>query len=306
MSISLVILAAGLSSRFAPGMKQLARVGPAGETLMDYCIYDALLAGFENVVVVVRSEIETAVSAHLARWAGKVAVRVVVQHAPGNGRARPLGTVHAVLAARNAVQDAFAVMNADDYYGPDAFYRMAVVLTGQSPNGSPDAATGWLAGYTLADTLSESGGVTRAVCAVSGDGYMQGIVEAYDVRQENGRVTGVVADRRQQLPARATVSTNLWGFTPGVFDLMQSAIDGFLASNPDDQGELRIADVVGGWLESGGMAIRVFPAAGPWFGLTHEGDLRAVRNAIATLVHTHAYPPDLFDSAAAETSGRPG
>jgi hypothetical protein len=297
VSLSLVILAAGLSTRYGR-LKQLEPVGPSGEALLDYGIFDARRAGFDRVVLVIRREIEQAVRAHIAaRWGG-VAVDYVLQGldrgdvvAPPAGRTKPWGTAHAVLTAAEAVEGAFAVSNADDFYGWEGYAALAAHLTGESGEQA-------LVGYRLEETLSEHGGVSRGICDAGRDGLLRQITEVHDLRRVgplvHGRTTeGVERDD----PPDAVTSMNLWGFTPAIFPLLRTGFAGFLAAHgTDPKAEYPISTAVGDLVTGGRIRLRVLPAGVGWMGVTFPADHATVAAGLRGLATGGRYPSSLSAS----------
>ena len=297
MSLSLVILAAGLSTRYGR-LKQLEPVGPSGEALLDYGIFDARRAGFDHVVLVIRGETEQAVRAHVAaRWGG-VAVDYVFQGlergdggAPPAGRTKPWGTAHAVLTAAGAVEGAFAVSNADDFYGREGYAALAAHLTGTSGEQA-------LVGYRLEETLSEHGGVSRGICDAAGDGLLRQVTEMHDLRRAGARVRGRTADGiERDFPPDAVTSMNLWGFTPAVFPLLREGFAGFLAAHgTDPKAEYPISTAVGDLVAAGRIRLRVLPAGVGWMGVTFPADHAAVAAGLRDLATRGRYPSSLSAS----------
>lgn len=290
MSLSLVVLAAGHSTRFGRP-KQLEPVGPSAEVLMDYCIYDAVLAGFTRLVIVTQPALRPAMEQHAAKWRERIDV-CVAEQVPLADTGALQGTTHAVLCAREYIDGPFAVMNADDYYGPEAFFKLARAISAPRRDAAPVAC--WLMGYRLAETLSRNGPVTRALCTVGHDDTLQSIVEAFDVVKDGHGVMGTVNGLRTPLAPQDVASTNLWGFDVAALDLMQQSFDAFSrVSLHGGAGELRLADAAASWLDGGQARITVLSTSGEWFGMTYEDDLPDVRSAIADLVQLQAYPSDL-------------
>jgi hypothetical protein len=292
---ALVILAAGVGSRFG-GPKQLSPVGPSGETLLDYAIYDAMRAGFTRVVLVIRKELASLLGEHVSDvTGGAVPVEYVEQPVP-EGRAKPWGTAHALLAARDAIATPFAVCNADDFYGAGAYRLLAEHLTGRTA--PPEHA---LAGYPLDQTLSEHGGVARAVASCGPDGLLTRLVELRDVRRvDSGRGLGIrgltAAGEQRELTGREQVSMNLWGFMPEVFAVLEEQFAAFLAAShnaPD--AEFLLSTALDDQVTAGRARLRVLTAPPPdrWLGVTFAADVPAVRDAIASLVRAGIYPADL-------------
>ena len=275
-SPALVLLAAGMATRFGR-LKQLEPVGPNGEALLDLNVADARAAGFDRIVMVIREELEPAFRAHAAQLPGDVAP-VYVHQRIDDARGAPWGTGEAVLCARAAVPDRFAVANADDLYGPDAFRLLAAHLR---------AGEDWaLVAYPAAATLSEAGGVSRALCDVDGSGCLRGLREVYDVRIVPGGAVGRdAAGGEVRLAADAPVSMNLWGFDGRLFPLLEAGFDGFRVAG--GAGEFLLSDAVGALVADDRARVRVLSAGGGWAGITHPDDLPAVRAFVAARTAPH-------------------
>ena len=288
---ALVILAAGVGSRFG-GPKQLSPVGPSGETLLDYAIYDAMRAGFTRAVLIIREELRAPLRDHVARVIGAALpvdyVEQRLDDLPGGGgrrvpvgRVKPWGTGHAVLAARGAVDGPFAVCNADDYYGPGAYRLLAAHLTAKASTPPLHA----FVGYRLDETLSDHGGVARAVAATGPDGLVARLVEVKDL---------TAAVKQSEFTGAESVSMNLWGFTPAVFAALEAQFVAFLAAPtraPDS--EFLLSTALGDQVTAGRARLRVLPAPDRWLGMTFAADVEAVRAALAELVRAGTYPADL-------------
>jgi aminoglycoside phosphotransferase (APT) family kinase protein len=282
--LAIVVLAAGRGTRFG-GTKQLAALGPDGELMLDYALRDAAAAGFERAVIVASDETADALRSHLGLTCA-LPFSVVVQPSPR-------GTAHAVLVGARGLASSFAVANADDWYGPGAYRRLAEFLLGTDR----DTARGAVLGYAAGATLSPGGGVSRAVCRVDGRGRLLGIAEHTGMRADDGRV---VSDQGV-LDAATPVSMNLWGFTPPCVDLLRPVVDAFLAACGD--GELRLPDVVGELVASHGLAVTVLPTVEPWFGVTHAEDAAEVRTRLRDRAR---FEPRALDVASAfATTGAP-
>jgi hypothetical protein len=300
MQMTLIVLAAGIGSRYG-GLKQLEPVGPNGEALLDYGIYDAARAGFGRVVLVIRPELEAAFRERLAsRFADALSFEFAYQElndlppefsAP-EGRIRPWGTGHAVLAARSVASDPFVVMNADDFYGATAYKVLARHLLGTAGSGAAEFAA---AGYTLRDTLSPHGGVSRAVCEVDGAGYLARVTELKKIDEVDGVLSGVtVAGERRELTGDETVSMNLWAATPAAFPLLEREFGRFLVEHGDDpDAEFYLSNSVNELIATGEMRVRVIPTPGPWLGVTHREDKPYVVAQLKELVAAGHYPEDL-------------
>ena len=300
MNLTLVILAAGLSSRFG-GVKQLEGVGPSGEALLDYAIYDAIRAGYSDIVLVIREVLEQDFREHLRRIFGdSLPVSYVVQRLealpPGyslpGGRTKPWGTAHAVLTAEPEVKNPFVAMNADDFYGATAFASLAEYLRGHNDSQVPDFAA---AGYTLRDTLSASGGVSRAICELDGAGFLERVTELKQIQKRGDSLAGVtLAGDRYDLTGDETISMNLWAATPLAFPLLQQQFIRFLDEHGDDfDAEFLLSKAVNNLIYSGEARIKVIPAPGPWLGITFPDDRAVVAARLMELIDAGAYPHDL-------------
>jgi hypothetical protein len=300
MQLTLVVLAAGIGSRYG-GLKQLEPVGPSGETLLDYGVYDAVRAGFDRVVLVIRPELEAAFRERLTmRFAGSPAFEFAHQELSDlpvgfsvpEGRRKPWGTGHAVLAARSVAADPFVVMNADDFYGASAFASLADHLRGGAGRGAAEFAA---AGYTLRDTLSPHGGVSRAVCELDGDGYLVRVIELRNIAETAGVLSGVsVEGESRDLTGDETVSMNLWAATPAAFPLLEREFARFLGGQGGDpDAEFYLSNSVGDLIASGELRVRVIPTPGPWLGVTHREDKPYVEARLRELVAAGHYPEDL-------------
>ena len=297
MDLTLVVLAAGLSSRYG-GVKQLEPVGPSGEALMDYGIYDAVRAGFNRVVLVTRRELEKALCEHIAGVFGdSLAVAFAYQELDGvpNGfalpaaRRKPWGTGHAVLAAEAAVNEPFVAINADDFYGADAYAALAEHLREVSDFGGLQFAA---AGYTLRDTLSPHGGVSRAVCDVDEAGYLARVTEVKQIEEVGGTLVGVtVAGERYVLAGDETISMNIWAATPAAFPLLREQFARFLEQHLSDlESEFLLSTAVNDLIASGRGRVKVLPASGPWLGVTYQDDRPYVVAKLRELVDDGLYP----------------
>jgi hypothetical protein len=297
----LVVMAAGVGSRFG-GLKQLEPVGPGGEKLIDYSIFDALRAGVERVVFVIRREMETDFHALVgARFTGRAEVVYAHQRlddvpggfVPPAGRSKPWGTAHAILAAREAVRAPFLVINADDFYGAAA-YGVATEFLRAPAGAAPER---WaMVGYHLANTLSVHGTVSRGVCSVGPGGLLQDIVERTALAPCDGgaREAGSDgADRRY--PGDTPVSMNFWAFTPAIFGHLTECFARFLELKGQElKSELYIPAVVKELMDGGLATVRVLDSPDPWFGLTYREDRDAVATRLRALVARGDYPPRLW------------
>jgi NDP-sugar pyrophosphorylase family protein len=287
-ALSLVVLAAGIGSRFG-GTKQLAEVGPAGEAILDYTIHDARRAGFERIVLIVRTDLVDLVRAHLARHHGaRLDYELVLQDAFGPRRAKPWGTGHALLATEGAVPGAMGVVNADDFYGRAAFDQLAEALRADA-----GPTTHHLIAYRLARTLSASGTVSRGVCEVGAEGELRTIVENLAIeRVDDGSI--VSHDSGARLADDTLVSMNLWGLQPSLYDALRRGWAQFLADHADDpKAEFLLPTVVGDLVRSGTASVRTHATDSTWLGITYPDDLEDVRARVHALVAEGAYPSPL-------------
>ncbi|HSR14773.1 MAG TPA: hypothetical protein VLL51_03430, partial [Gemmatimonadales bacterium] len=260
---------AGMGSRYG-GVKQLEPFGPAGEALSDYALRDAAAAGATRAVFVVRGELEAAFRAHHDRLPPSIPVRYVHQDLSTlpPGRTKPWGTTHAVLAAAPLLDGVFAVVNADDWYGPGAYQAVGQFLAGTGPE-----ARAGLVGYRLADTLSPHGGVSRGVVEADGEGWVLRIREVAGLRQESSAITGVRDGEVLQFSGAEPVSMNCWAFGPAVPALLSIAFQRFLAAHGDSaDAECPLPDSVQELVTRGQLRVRLLAGGRDWFGVTHPAD----------------------------------
>ncbi|HKN20332.1 MAG TPA: sugar phosphate nucleotidyltransferase [Terracidiphilus sp.] len=296
-SPTLLVLAAGMGSRYG-GLKQIDPVGPAGETIIDYSIFDALRAGFGKVVFVIRKDIEEAFREIVgSRFEKRMPVDYVFQSledipprftAPA-GRTKPWGTTQAVLAGASAVREPFAAINADDFYGAESFR----VLAGHLTSGSPDYA---MIGFILRNTLSEFGTVARGVCQLADGDYLKSIVEYLAIQRDGDSVKNTdAAGQVTRLTGSEPVSLNFWGFTPRIFDQLRESFEKFLEQNGSDpKRECLIPTTVNDLVAAGKARVKVLPAEGSWFGVTYREDRPRVIESIRALIAAGAYPEKLW------------
>ena len=294
---TLLALAAGLGSRFG-GPKQLAPLGPNGETILDFSMHDAVRAGFDAAVLVIRPELRDAFERGLvARWRPRLRVTLVEQtldqsvepSVTAAGRTKPWGTGHAVLAARDVLHDPFAVVNGDDYYGRDAMLRLGAFLAGVRAD-EPSYA---VIGFPLGATLSEAGGVNRAVLDVGPDGLLRHVEEVIGIERtpEGDGVVRRPEGSPRAIPQDTLVSMNMWGFTPALLAQLRDAFGAFLrARGGEPKAEFLIPDVVQELIDAGRATVRVPRGGGPWLGLTHPEDREHVARELSALVERGEYP----------------
>lgn len=299
MKPTLLILAAGMASRYG-SMKQIDGFGPNGETIIDYSIYDAIKAGFGKVVFIIKEEFEDNFKAIFEpKLKGKIETDYVFQNFDLKQygidldieRTKPWGTAHAVLAARKAIKEPFCVINADDFYGLDAYQKMVEFLT-EEVTGSNYC----MIGYEIGKTLSDFGSVSRGVCKVSHDGYLEEIIERTKVLR-NGEAIIYEEDQTQYpLAIDTRVSMNFWGFTPEVFKLSEELFKEFVQQHKDNpKSEFYIPMVVETLLNSEAADFKVVPTASKWFGVTYKEDKPIVQASIDQLIKDGIYPENLWN-----------
>lgn len=300
MGMTLVVLAAGIGSRYG-GLKQIEAVGPSGAIVIEYSVYDAIRAGFDRVVCVIRRDIERDFRSLIsARFEKHIPVEYVFQDMddlpPGFSvpadRKKPWGTGHAVLACRNVVKTPFAVINADDFYGRKSYDVLASFLKGVKA-GSGDYS---MVGFTLKNTLSEHGHVARGVCEVDGKGHLARVVERTNIEQTaTGARYADGAGGWTALSGGEVVSMNMWGLTPSLFGHLQSEFPVFLsrsAANP--KAEFFLPTVVDALVNSGKASVKVLSTPEHWFGVTYPQDKAVVVDGISHLVKQGVYPAKLW------------
>jgi MobA-like NTP transferase domain len=294
MGPTLLVLAAGAGSRYG-GLKQIDPVGPSGETVLDYAVFDALRAGFGRVVFVIRRDFEDAFREKVgSKYGDRIRVGYAFQSLadlPAGfgvpaGREKPWGTAHAVWCARAAIEGNFAVINADDFYGADSFGRLSRFLGGAQPApGGPHRFA--LVGFRLANTLSENGTVARGVCQAEG-GRLRSVTEH----------TGIAASDVgpfRKFSGEETVSMNCWGFTPALFPALGTDFAAFLSERAGDpKAEFYLPAAVSAMVGRGEAEVEVLPTSGSWFGVTYRDDKPRVQASIAALVASGSYPARLF------------
>ncbi|MDE6537051.1 MAG: nucleotidyltransferase [Muribaculaceae bacterium] len=299
MKPTLFILAAGMGSRYG-GLKQLDGVGPNGETIMDYSVYDALKAGFGKIVFVIRKDFEQEFREKItSKYEGHVPVEVVFQSidALPEGfeadpeRTKPWGTGQAVLMGKDVIREPFAVINADDYYGSDSFRILADAL--KELDGKKNEYC--MVGFNIGNTLSENGGVSRGLCTVDGDGYLTDVTECHGIERKDGKIIHILDGKEEQFPEDANVSMNLWGFTPDYFEYSEKEFKDFLKEHAKElKSEFYIPTVVNNLIKSGTIRLKVHPTPSKWFGVTYAADRPATVEMFRKLAEEGVYPSPLF------------
>lgn len=297
----LLVLAAGMGSRYG-GIKQLDRFGPSGETIMDYSVYDAMRSGFSQVVFVIRKDFEDSFrKTFVSKWDGKVEIGLAFQaiddvpHGISYDleRTKPWGTAHAMLSARDIIKQPFAVINADDFYGKEAFQAMAAFLSDKHHGQTGKYA---MCGYRLDNTLSEHGSVSRGICSTDNKGMLLSVEEHTRIyKDKNGEIISEQEDGMHRLSANDVVSMNFWGFTPEIFGHATEIFKSFLqTSGFEPKSELYIPAVIDNMIRSGDATVEVLRSDARWFGVTYAHDKAATTERIKALVEEKQYPENLW------------
>lgn len=299
MKPTLFVLAAGMGSRYG-GLKQIDGLGPNGETIMDYSVFDALRAGFGKVVFVIRKDFEDDFRrVVIAKYADRVPCEVCFQSidsVPAGAsynpdRTKPWGTNHAVLMAKDIIREPFAVINADDFYGRESFQVLADYLK------TVEGTTGnyCMVGYRVANTLSENGSVSRGVCATNAEGYLTDVVERTKIEEVGDKIVYTEDGVDTVLDPMTPVSMNMWGFTPEYFDYVERAFVDFLQQHGQElKSEFYIPTLVNDMIRSGKATCKVLDTPSKWFGVTYSEDRPQVVMKINNLVKEGVYPEKLF------------
>ena len=297
---TLLVLAAGMGSRYG-GLKQIDKLGPNGDTIIDYSIYDAIRSGFGKVVVVIRKSIEEDFKqVFLKKYGGKIEIEYVLQeieYVPDGAsynpeRSKPWGTAHAVLMADGVIKEPFCVINGDDFYGADAFKKMANYLA----QSVPDSPNYCMVGYQLARTLSDYGFVARGICQTDDDCMLQKVTECTQIK----RIGSVICfkdpqEENQPLPDNQIVSMNFWGFTPAFFNDLKIAFAQFIRTQGDNlKSELYIPTVVSELIDNKKATVKVLGSAAEWFGVTYKEDRSYVVERLKKLTEEGVYPNQIW------------
>jgi Predicted sugar nucleotidyltransferases len=300
MKPTLFVLAAGMGSRYG-GLKQLDGLGPNGETIMDYSIFDAIRGGFGKIVFVIRKSFEADFREKIiSKYENHIPVEVVFQDANSlpdgftcpEDREKPWGTNHAVMMGKDVIDEPFAVINADDFYGRDSFAVLGKQLTTMYSKENEYC----MVGYRVGNTLSESGSVARGVCETNANDFLTGVVERTAIESINGDIQ--FTDENGQkviLDENTPVSMNMWGFTPDYFKHSETSFVDFLKENIDNnKAEFFIPYVVNELIINGKSTVKVLDTNSKWFGVTYSADRQGVVDKLNTLMQTGEYPSKLF------------
>lgn len=296
---ALVIMAAGIGSRFGGGIKQLEPVGPNGEIIMDYSIHDALEAGFDRIIFVIRHDLEEDFKEVIGNRIEKIApVTYAFQElsdvpegfsVPAD-RKKPWGTGQAILSIRGLVEEPFLVINADDYYGKEAYVEAFKELT--TPEKQADKMQISMVGFVLKNTLSENGGVTRGVCKVDANQMLTEIVETSNIIKTQAGAAVATDGKETPIDADTPVSMNMWGLKPEFFEILEKGFAEFVAAQEEGnlKGEYLLPTIIGDLLKEGKVEVKVLKSHDKWFGVTYKEDKELVVNEVKALVEKGLYP----------------
>ena len=308
MKTSLVIMAAGIGSRFGGGIKQLEPVGMHGEIIMDYSIHDAIEAGFNKIIFIIRKDIEEAfrevIGERIEAICKQLNVEIdyafqVIDDLPKGvklpkDRTKPWGTGQAVLACKGLIKEPFAVINADDYYGKESFFKLYDFLEEYTPEKPTDFCA---AGFILKNTLSENGGVTRGVCQVNENGYLTGINETKNIVKVGNKAAVQKEDGQEPIDENSHVSMNMWGLTPEFVETLEKGFKEFFEKPDVDvlKGEYLLPIYIDELLQKGEVTVKVLETQDKWFGVTYKEDKDSVVESFKKLIEEGVYKEKLFD-----------
>ena len=308
MKTSLVIMAAGIGSRFGGGIKQLEPVGMHGEIIMDYSIHDAIEAGFNKIIFIIRKDIEEAfrevIGERIEAICKQLNVEIdyafqAIDDLPKGvklpkDRTKPWGTGQAVLACKGLIKEPFAVINADDYYGKESFFKLYDFLEEYTPEKPTDFCA---AGFILKNTLSENGGVTRGVCQVNENGYLTGIDETKNIVKVGNKAAVQKEDGQEPIDENSHVSMNMWGLTPEFVETLEKGFKEFFEKPDVDvlKGEYLLPIYIDELLQKGEVTVKVLETQDKWFGVTYKEDKDSVVESFKKLIEEGVYKEKLFD-----------
>ena len=307
MNTTLIIMAAGIGSRFGEGIKQLAQMGPNGEIIMDYSIHDAIEAGFNKIVFIIRKDIKDAfkeaIGDRIEKICNNLGVEIAYAYQELNelpegvelptGRTKPWGTGQAVLACKEVLHEPFAVINADDYYGKEAFVKLHDFLVGYTPEKANQFC---MAGFILKNTLSENGAVTRGICETNEEGYLTAVHETSNIVKTP---EGAAVDNDGQLTsinAESYASMNMWGLTPDFMEVLEKGFAEFLSglAPEDTKKEYLLPELVDHLIKNESAEVDVLETKDTWFGVTYQEDKETVMRAFKNLTEAGIYPQGLY------------
>ena len=304
MHTTLIIMAAGIGSRFGTGIKQLAKMTPNGEIIMDYSIYDAKQAGFDKVVFIIRKDIEKefkeAIGDRISKYIDVEYVYQELEILPEGfsvpeGRTKPWGTGQAVLACRGVVKEPFVIINADDYYGKEAFVKLHDFLVSETEETADFTMA--MAGFVLKNTVSENGTVTRGICVENEDGMLTQVIETSGIAMDQGKVVCENPQVQEWISPESKVSMNMWAGYPEFIDYLEEGFVRFLEDESGDplKKEYLIPVIVDGLLKKNQAAVKVIPTSDKWIGITYHQDLEAARTDFAAMIKDKIYPEKLWN-----------
>ena len=303
MDTTLIIMAAGIGSRFGTGIKQLAKMAPNGEIIMDFSIYDAKAAGFTKVVFVIRKAIEAEFKEVIGNRLSKVMpveyVYQELENLPDGyevpaGRVKPWGTGQAILACKSVVKEPFVIINADDYYGKEAFIKLHDFLISENEN--KEKMNLAMAGFSLKNTLSENGTVTRGVCVADANGYLEKVIETTGIQIVDGKIQCDNAEVSKWITSDTMVSMNMWAGYP---DFLQYIDEGFtrfldtLGENPEKK-EYLLPNIVAELLEKNLASVKVLNTSDRWIGITYKEDIEPAQEKFHLMIEDGTYPKELW------------
>ena len=298
MKPTLLILAAGMGSRYG-GLKQIDGIGPNEEPIIEYSIYDAINSGFGKIVFVIRREFDEAFRNRFDKFKNKIIIEYTYQEVNPKvegiitvERTKPWGTSHAVLVAKDVINEPFAVINADDYYGSESYKLIADFLTKEC---SPSLMA--MIGYTLHNTLSEHGTVNRGVCELDSDNNLVEVIERTKIAEQNGVVNYNIGAEVPlgEVDRKSSVSMNYWGFHPSIFEEIEKGLHNFMRENPDNPtAEYYIPNIITDMIISGQMSVCVIPTNDNWFGVTYKEDKPMAIESINRYIEEGIYPKNLW------------
>jgi len=300
--MTLVILAAGMGSRYG-GLKQLDPMTENGEFIIDFSIYDAIKAGFDRVVFIIKKEnyelfretVGARVEKHIkVEYAFQDLNDIPEGYSVPEGRVKPWGTTHALLATKDIVKDNFAVINADDFYGRDTYFKLAEHLKTAKDEGGVSHSC--MVGYILKNTLTDYGTVSRGVCSADDNGMLTSIVERTKIKKDGDMAAYLDGEEWVRLSYDTIVSMNCWGFTPGIFDDLTKCFEDFMAKDHPDplKSECLLPTNVYDIIKVGGCDVKVYSSESVWYGVTYKEDKEYVKSSIAKLIESGAYPKNLW------------
>lgn len=300
-SKTLLIMAGGLGSRYK-GLKQVDGITSNGETIMEFSIYDALEAGFTKIVVIVNSHLPESYLTRLKKIAAEkefelhLVIQTIEKLVPKefshliHERQKPWGTAHAILCAKEYIQEPFVVINADDFYGKNAYLEMASYID----KGLIQKDQFAMVAYPIKVTLSENGAVARGICTLNASGYLQEVVEQTKIIQEDSKIVILENENRQVIPSSTLVSMNFWGFYPTIFESLEKAFSEFLRSNPDTTSEIYIPTEIQRLIETQSNIVKVLQTTDRWYGITYPEDKAQLVHFISECMTNQLYPINLW------------